>query len=189
MEERSRFRAESKREARSIPFDLFIGIDHSDAETPTSRRKALQVYATNPGEKPSKRNAPVESNNKLSWNWTRKEIANHLIDLARDGVRFIVGVDHGFSLPLCYFERYALRTWPEFLADFAMYWPTDGDHVYVDFVRDGALARRGEPKPGVRTGGHDEFRLCELWTSSAKSVFQFDVSAASASRHSPAYRG
>jgi hypothetical protein len=45
----------------------------------------------------------------------------------------------------------------------------------VDFVRDGALARRGGPAPGARTGEPREFRLCERWTSSAKSVFHFDV--------------
>jgi len=75
-----------------------------------------------------------------------------------------------------YFERYRLETWLQFLDDFARHWPTDEDHVYVDFVRDGALERRrGWPPPGARTGNPDELRLCERWTSSAKSVFQFDM--------------
>jgi len=51
-----------------------------------------------------------------------------------------------------------------------------GDYVYVDFVRDGSLAREGRaPPPGTRIGDSREFRLSERWTSSAKSVFQFDV--------------
>lgn len=50
------------------------------------------------------------------------------------------------------------------------------DHVYVDFVRDGNLYRSGDaPPPGTRTGNSDDFRLTERWTSSAKSVFLFDV--------------
>lgn len=124
---------------------------------------------------PHKRLPPVAWTNGKPWNWTRKEITEYLIGLACEGVRFVAGIDHGFSLPVSYFERYGLKTWPEFLADFVVHWPTDRDHVYVDFVRDGALARKGGPAPGARVGRSDEYRLCERWTSSAKSVFQFDV--------------
>ena len=159
----------------SSQFELFIGINYSGAQTPTSRVKALQLYAAKAGAKPEKQLAPVTSNNNQLWNWTRKEIAEHLIGLARKGVRYVAGIDHGFSFPVSYFERHGLKSWPEFLADFVVHWPTDRDHVYVDFVRDGALARRGGPKPGARVGDHNEFRLCEHWTSSAKSVFQFDM--------------
>jgi hypothetical protein len=159
----------------AAPFDLFIGIDYSGAGAPTSRVKALKIFAANPGEKPQKLDPPVVPNNKQAWNWTRKEIADHLIGLAHEGVRYVAGIDHGLSFPVSYLERYGLKTWPEFLADFAFHWPTDSDHVYVDFVRDGALARRGGPRPDARVGRSDEFRLCERWTSSAKSVFQFDV--------------
>jgi hypothetical protein len=42
-------------------------------------------------------------------------------------------------------------------------------------VRDGNLERKGELPPGERVGKATEFRLCERWTSSARSVFQFDV--------------
>jgi hypothetical protein len=108
-------------------------------------------------------------------NWSRKEIAHWLIRLAREGTRFIAGIDHAFSLPFAYFQRYDLQNWPDFLADFLKYWPTDDDYVYVDFVRDGSLARRGGPSPNARIGAPDELRLCERWTSSAKSVFLFDV--------------
>ena len=41
--------------------------------------------------------------------------------------------------------------------------------MYVDFLRE------GEEGPPERTGKNDEFRLTEKWTSSAKSVFHFDV--------------
>jgi hypothetical protein len=156
-------------------FEMFIGIDYSGAQTPTSRLKALQVFVARPGAAPQKQASPARSNNGMPVNWTRAEIAGRLIELAREGVRYIAGIDHGFSFPLSYFERYGLSDWPQFLEDFVRYWPTDQDHVYVDFVRDGALARRGGPAPGMRVGRPDEFRLCERWTSSAKSVFQFNV--------------
>ncbi|MGH2359108.1 MAG: hypothetical protein ACRDGM_00985 [bacterium] len=156
-------------------FDLFIGIDYSGARTPTCRLKELQVYAAKSGGTPEKQFSPVPSNNKVPWNWTRVEIAAHLINLARKGVRYVAGIDHGFSFPVGYFERYRLKSWLEFLDDFVIYWPTDGDNVYADFVRDGALARRGGPQPGARTGLATEFRLCECWSSSARSVFHFDV--------------
>jgi len=29
--------------------------------------------------------------------------------------------------------------WPAFLDDFQHHWPTDDDHTYVDFVREGAF--------------------------------------------------
>ena len=156
-------------------FDLFIGIDYSGARTPTCRLKELQVYAAKPGAQPAKVYSPVSSNNKMPWNWTRAEIAAHLIELARQGARYIAGIDHGFSFPVSYFERYHLKSWPEFLDDFVRYWPTDSDHVYAEFVRDGNLARKGGPAPGARIGKATEFRLCERWTSSARSVFHFDV--------------
>lgn len=156
-------------------FELFIGIDYSGARTPTCRLKELQVYATKPGEQPERQFSRAPSNNNVPCNWTRAEIAAYLMDLARQGVRYIAGTDHGFSFPVGYFERYGLKSRPQFLDDFVQYWPTDGDHVYVDFVRDGNLARKGRLAPGERTGRGTEFRLCERWTSSARSVFHFDV--------------
>jgi hypothetical protein len=166
-------------------FEVFIGIDYSGAETPTSRRKESQVYAAKPGGMPEQVKTPAiaaylatGSNNRQSTPryWTRAEIALWLIGLATQGVPYIAGIDHGFSFPESYFKRYGLKSWPQFLDDFARHWPTDRDHVYVDSVRDGALASRGEaPPPGSRVGKSSEFRLCERWTSSAKSVFQFDV--------------
>ncbi len=85
--------------------------------------------------------------------------------MAMDGIRFIAGIDHAFSFPLSYFERYDLTGWDEFLTDFVEHWPTHEPHTYVGFIRDETPGRIGWP---------NEFRLCERWTSSAKSVFRFD---------------
>lgn len=66
-----------------MPFDLFIGIDYSGAETPESRLKNLQVYAARAGGAPEKQFSPARSNNSQRCNWSRKEIAEWLIDLAQ----------------------------------------------------------------------------------------------------------
>lgn len=149
-------------------FDVHVGIDYSGRQTPLSRTPALQVYASFDIEEPRRIPSPASSE-KSYKNWCRKEIAEWLIHLAKQKVTFIAGIDHGFSFPLDYFERYGVRTWPVFLDDFCKHWPTDGDHTYIDFLRD-----RDEGPPD-RTGLNTDFRLTEKWTSSAKSVFQFDV--------------
>jgi len=151
-----------------VTFDLHIGIDYSGRETPTSRTPALQVYAAFDTEEPRRILSP-SSTEKTYKNWCRKEIAEWLIEQAKKNITFIAGIDHGFSFPLNYFERYKLHSWPEFLDDFCEHWPTDQEHTYVDFIRD------REEGPPDRTGSNKDFRLTEKWTSSAKSVFQFDV--------------
>lgn len=155
------------RSSEDMTFHHHIGIDYSGAQTPTSRLAGLQVYAATTGL-PERVTTPAAPQSK-SWNWTRQEIAEWLIAQARSGQRFIAGIDHGFSFPLNYFERHNLTSWPEFLEDFLAHWPTHDPHTYVDFIRD------REEGPPDRTGSSADFRLTEKWTSSAKSVFLFDV--------------
>ena len=57
-----------------------------------------------------------------------------------------------------------------FLDDFQRHWPTDEDHTYVDFVRDGI---RGNG--AARMGNARWRRLTEERAGGAKSVFHFDV--------------
>jgi hypothetical protein len=149
----------------AVSFDLHIGIDYSGARTPTSRLKSLQVYVSTGGEIPQQVRTPAAPEGRY-WGWTRQEIAEWLVEQARSGRRFIAGIDHGFSFPVSYFHRYGLTSWEQFLDDFVQHWPTHEPHTYVDFIRD-----RGP----MRTGRNDELRITETWTSSAKSVFRFDV--------------
>jgi hypothetical protein len=148
-----------------MTFDTHIGIDYSGAETPVSRLAGLQVYASTGNQPPEQICSPLFKENR-PCNWTRQEIAQWLTDTAKGGHRFIAGIDHAFSFPRSYFHRYRLKTWDAFLVDFCKPWPTHEPHVFIDRIRDEG------PK---RTGSNDEFRLTERWTSSAKSVFQFDV--------------
>jgi hypothetical protein len=150
-----------------MTFDLCIGIDYSGAGTAESRSASLQVYACCGDEEPVVVRSPA-SREGSPRNWSRREIANWLIEQTNRDVRLIAGIDHGFSFPFSYFQRYQLTSWPEFLSDFSRHWPTDQEQVSVEQIR-----RSG---PGAsRTGSNDEWRLTERWTSSAKSVFHFDV--------------
>jgi len=80
-----------------MTFDLHIGIDYSGAAAPESRSKTLQVYATI-GEEPE-RVIAVPEEGRTHWNWCRKEIAEHLIDLAKTDATFIAGIDPRSVLP------------------------------------------------------------------------------------------
>ena len=86
----------------------------------------------------------------------------------------MLGIDHGFSFPLRYFEKHSLpHDWPTFLDDFQQHWPTDEDLTYVDFVRNGPVGNGT-----ARTGNSHWRRLTEVRAGAAKSVFHFDVQGA-----------
>lgn len=150
----------------SLAFERYIGIDYSGAETPRSSLKGLRVYEadrlTTQQEVP-----PPPSPRKY---WTRRGIAEWLVQILSEGPPTLVGIDHCFSFPVQYFEQHGLALdWPLFLDDFQRHWPTDED-IYVDFVRDGlhgdGAARSGNPRWR---------RVTELRTRTAKSVFHFDA--------------
>lgn len=152
---------------RGPVFDRYIGIDYSGAETPTASLKGLRVYLANrltpPVEVP-----PPPSPRKY---WTRRGIGEWLVERLAEPERTLVGIDHGFSFPLQYFERYGLPLdWSNFLEDFHRHWPTDEDHMYVDFVREGAFGQGA-----ARSGNPRWMRLTERRARTAKSVFRFDV--------------
>jgi len=150
-----------------VGFDCYIGIDYSGAETPTSSLKGLRVYQAD------RKTAPVEVKPPPSPRkyWTRRGIAEWLAELLQQDKLALVGIDHSFSFPLAYFEAHQLAlNWTEFLDDFQRHWPTDQDHVYVDFVRDGVCGNAA-----ARLGTSRWRRLVEVRARGAKSVFHFDV--------------
>jgi hypothetical protein len=148
-------------------FDRYIGIDYSGAETPTASLKGLRVYMAHQAS------LPVEVQPQLSPRkyWTRRGLTEWLAERLAEDQPALVGINHGFSFPLRYFETYRLLTdWSAFLDDFQRHWPTDEDHTYVDFVRDGT---RGNG--AARSGNPRWRRLTEVRAGAAKSVFHFDV--------------
>lgn len=154
-------------------FDLFIGIDYSGAQSPCSRLPGLQVYAMRPGTGEPEAWAPP---GRVGRNWTRGELARLLRDQALAGVRALAGIDHAFSFPASYLDRYGLGTWEAFLEDFLAVWPAHLDEATVEDLRRGrGPTRPARPAAQVRGGQPTELRLTDRWSVSAKSVFQFDV--------------
>jgi hypothetical protein len=148
-------------------FRRYVGIDYSGARTPCDSLKGLRVYMASEQQEGPVEVLPPPSARRY---WTRRDQAMWLTDLLKEDVPTIVGIDHGFSFPLRYFEVHQLEpNWYVFLEDFQKHWPTDEDHVYVDFVRDG-LAGNG----AARQGSAKWRRLAEE-RCGAKSVFHFDM--------------
>jgi hypothetical protein len=148
-------------------FQRYVGIDYSGAQTPTASLTGLRVYLAASNSAPEELQPPPSARKY----WTRRGIAAWLVQQLSEDLPTLVGIDHGFSFPLRYFKAHGLKhDWPAFLDDFQRHWPTDEDHIYVDFVRDG---RRGNG--AARTGNSRWRRLSEEYAGRAKSVFHFDV--------------
>ncbi len=146
-------------------FERFIGIDYSGAATPSSSLKGLRVYLATQ-EREAVEVLPPSSPRKY---WTRQGIAHWLLETLREPIPTLVGIDHGFSFPLRYFEHHRLAPdWDKFLRDFQRHWPTDGQYVYVDFVRDGSVGN------GAERQGSSKWRRITEERCRAKSVFHFD---------------
>jgi hypothetical protein len=147
-------------------FEQYIGIDYSGAETPTSSLKGLRAYMADRRSRPTE--VPPPAGPKKYW--TRRALAMWLTERLQSDGSTLVGIDHGFSFPLKYFEKHRIpHDWQVFLDDFCEHWPTDPDHMYVDFVRDGHHGNGA-----ARTGSTRWRRLTEA-RAGAKSVFHFDV--------------
>jgi hypothetical protein len=147
-------------------FHRYIGIDYSGAETPDSSLKGIRVYKANRESVPVEVEPPPSP---LKY-WTRRGLAEWIVERLSEDVPTIVGIAHGFSFPLRYFEAHWLKPdWPTFLDDFQKHWPTDAEHIYVDFVRHGS---RGE---GEARSGSARWRRITEERAGAKSVFHFDV--------------
>lgn len=152
---------------RRPAFDRYVGIDYSGAQTPTASLKGLRVYLAGRASGPVEVPAPPSPRRY----WTRSGLAEWLAERLAEDVATLVGIDHGFSFPLKYFRRHRLPLdWPAFLDDFQSHWPTGGEHIYVDFVREGEVG-----DGAARSGSSRWRRLTEVRVGRAKSVFHFDV--------------
>lgn len=140
-------------------FHRYLGIDYSGAATADARLPGLRVYAVDPAfPEPREVLGPA-------GRWGRRELAGWLARTLTEGPPTLVGIDHGLSCPLPYFQRHGLpQVWDSFLDDFARHWPADTSGVTVRSLRAGN-ARCGDPRWR---------RPCERRTR-AKSVFHFDV--------------
>lgn len=147
-------------------FERYLGIDYSGAQTPVSGLTGLRVYGATPAEPPREIRPPPGARK----HWTRRGLAEWLASELAAGPVTLVGIDHAFSFPLRYFEKHRLApAWPAFLDDFQTHWPTDGEHVYVDFVRHGLVGS------GAARSGSARWRRLAEERCRAKSAFHFDV--------------
>ncbi|MGH9891715.1 MAG: DUF2779 domain-containing protein [bacterium] len=103
-------------------FERYVGVDYSGAETPSSSLKGLRIFMATSKTPPGELHPPPSPRSY----WTRKEVAQWLVERSREEPATLVGIDHGFSFPIRYFEKYHLPpAWPAFLDDFSKHWPTD----------------------------------------------------------------
>ena len=144
-------------------FSHYVGIDYSGASHAAARTATIQVYHAEQ-DAPGQTVRSPASTSKSRRNWNRRETFEWLKEFLEDHSRVIVGIDHGFSFPLSYFRRYRLSSWDAFLEDFSQHWPREPEATVDDFRQ-----------RGTRMGHASDRRTTEEWTSSAKSVFQFDV--------------
>jgi hypothetical protein len=85
-------------------FAQHIGIDYSGAKTPTASLKGLRVYLARVDVELAEVHPPPSPR----IYWTRRGIAEWLVEWLSEDMPTLVGIDHGFSFPLSYFEAHGL---------------------------------------------------------------------------------
>jgi len=85
-------------------FERYIGIDYSGAVTPDFSCKGLRIYDSEGSGEPIQVQPPPSPRRY----WTRRGLAEWLCDELASDIPTIVGIDHGFSFPIAYFDRYRL---------------------------------------------------------------------------------
>ena len=150
-------------------FQRTIGIDYSGSDTPLKRLSGLRVFKSDGNDPP--REVRSRAHPKGQWNWNRKEIAEWLVEqLQKQDKPTLVGIDHAFSFPIEYFQKYNNLigpSWHYFLVDFRKYWPTHEDGNLVRKIKRGT----GQCRSGESTWR----RLTDHCSGTAKSVFHFNV--------------
>lgn len=149
-----------------MPFEWFIGVDYSGAKTATDRLPSLQVAIAAYSMPVKLFHCPQVVDKIRPCHWNRAELAAWIIEQARNGPRFLAGIDHAFGVPVRFMNEIGCKDWPSFLNVLSREWPADQPGETIDRLR--------KRSPFI-TGLATELRLTEKWTSSAKSVFQFDV--------------
>jgi hypothetical protein len=150
----------------SLLFERYIGIDYSGAETSSSSLKGLRVYMADRAGQPVEVQPPPSPRKY----WTRRGIAEWLVERISENQLTLVGIDHAFSFPLEYFKAKSMDLdWPAFLDYFQRNWPTEDDNTPVEFFR------RGKLHKALDRNGDTRWRRVTDRRAGAKSVFHFDV--------------
>lgn len=140
-------------------FKHYVGIRYSGRKDPGDRIREIKVFAATEDHEPYQERNPGHA----SGRWSRRDLAEWLLERLGEKEPYVIGLDHAFSFPQTYMDRNNLKSWDEFLKDFEDNWPTHQISVR-------------ELIPGnPRSGDPDEHRLTGRWTAFPKSVFQFDI--------------
>ena len=154
-------------------FDRYIGIDYSGAQTSVTQLNGLAVCRVVGVAQPEIVPSPADGYDIK----TRDGLAQWLVQRLRErNVRTLVGIDHGFSFPMRYFERYRRLLalgWVDFLDDFQQYWPADDPNKEMSHLIAKNRILPGTEDPECRWGNHAWFRLTD--PREASSVFDFDA--------------
>lgn len=146
-------------------FEHYIGIDYSGKGSPRQKHTAIQIYESRADA------LPVRAAGQASWSreGTYRFLANRLEE-QRAGRRgaMIVGMDHGLSFPLSYFEettpvKPAFHDWMAFMHHFDAIWGGVKERPVSSIAA-----------PTLPYGNPWELRLTEKFTSSAKSVLNLN---------------
>src|SRR5262249_43553877 len=86
-------------------FQRYLGMDYAGARVPTASLQGLRVYLTESNAAPEEVQPPPSPRKY----WTRRAIAEWLVQQLSAGTPTLVGIDHGFSFPLRYFEAHGLE--------------------------------------------------------------------------------
>jgi hypothetical protein len=158
---------------RAAAFTAHIGVDYSGASTPRRRLRGLRVYESRVMGEPRE----IRPTPHPSWHWTRRDLAEWLVQRLRADTPTIVGIDHAFSFPRHWFDVHSVPAdWLAFLEDFQRHWRTDDDVARVMDAR-----RRLHGTDVAREGNARWLRATEDAASREqggprpKSVFHFDV--------------
>jgi hypothetical protein len=95
-----------------------------------------------------------------SGRWSRRDLAEWLLERITSKEPAVVGIDHAFSFPQSYMDRNNLRSWSQFLKD----WPFDGFEVkkgksVIAEVRPARLRHRYR-KDGLSKEEQDAYAIC-----------------------------
>ena len=140
-------------------FQQYIGVRYSGRKDPGDPISSIKVFSAVEDHEPIQERNPGHA----SGRWSRRDLAEWLLEQLTGSEPVIVGIDHAFSFPQTYMDRHDLKSWEKFLKDFEENWPTDRFAVR-------------ELLPGnPRSGDPDEHRLTGQWTAFPKSVFHWDI--------------
>jgi hypothetical protein len=145
-----------------MTFQRFIAIDYSGAGKPDARADGIALWQANAGGSPQRINSVG----------SRKAVSEHLQGALAEEPRTLVGIDHGFGWTLEAMQHFQLKAWPDLMGHVDAEW----GHAREQQVS----AAEGRSKLGAlayASKGDDRrrgLRLTEQFSSSAKSVFDFN---------------